>query len=99
MLIQTRKNERKNHERRVRDRRLIDFKFGSAKWIEQVKLNYVAWPKTDRRQFARRDGERRDEGQEKNQSGSFHHDYSSDLLSAEEKLYFDQLFMNNAEKQ
>lgn len=92
MLTQIRKNERNQFERRIQDRRLVYFKFASREWVEHIKQNYAAWPKADRRKASRRDGERRVRDEE--HLRHLKHDYSSDLLSKEERLYFDQLFMS-----
>ena len=97
MLTQIRKNERNQFERRIQDRRLVDFKFSSREWVKHIKQNYAAWPKVDRRKTSRRDGERRFNVRDEEQLRHHKHDYSSDLLSEEEKLYFDQLFMKNAD--
>ena len=93
MLTQIRKNTRKESERRIKDRRQVEFEFGSPQWIAEVKKNYVAWPKTDRRESTRRDGERRTKNSGKPQNLT--HDYSSDLLTEEEWLYFNHLFMKD----
>lgn len=95
MYTQMRKNERKALERRHEDRRQVDFVFASSKWIQHIEKNYAAWPKNERRNTTRRDGERRDEFQ-RGQNLSHLADYSSDLLSDEERLYFNELFMNKA---
>lgn len=84
--------ERKTFERRVKDRRQVDLEFNSPKWIEHIKKNYAAWPKIDRRISFRRDHERRDDAQKAQISGNSNDDYSSNLLTKEERLYFDELF-------
>lgn len=94
MLAQTRQDTRNKVERRLEDRRKVDYKFGSPEWITYVKKTYAAWPKEDRRQAIRRDGERRQGQQEPTNTDHIHHDYSSDLLTDEEKLFFDNLFLN-----
>ena len=91
MYTQIRQNSRDQNERRVEDRRNVDFKFGSPEWIKHVQKDYFAWPKEDRRKPTRRAGERR----QSQSSNSIHHDYSSDLLTQEERLFFDNLFFNN----
>ena len=95
MLADFRKSTRKKNERRIQDRRQVEFEFGSLQWIEHVKKNYVAWPKIDRRNETRREGERRLENSQKAHNNN--DDYSSDLLTEEEKLYFNHLFMNDSE--
>ncbi len=88
MLTPIRQSDRKDSERRNRDRRQVDFEFGSAQWIKYVKKKYVAWPKEDRRQNTRRTGERR---QNRN-SDSPLLDYKSSRLTEEEEIFFDNLF-------
>ncbi|MCW8930753.1 MAG: hypothetical protein OQL19_10990 [Gammaproteobacteria bacterium] len=94
MLTEMRQKQRNEFERRVHDRRQNDFKFNSVQWVKHVRQTYAAWPKKDRRQVSRRDGERRHIDQMKYQS-SYFTDFSSDLLSKEERLYFDELFTNS----
>ncbi len=93
MLTEMRKKGRQTFERRAKDRRQVSFEFNSPEWIVHIKKNYAAWPKIDRRVDARRDGERRHDTLNKQASLSVHTDYSSDLLTTEERLYFDELFM------
>ncbi|MCP3851252.1 MAG: hypothetical protein GY694_13575 [Gammaproteobacteria bacterium] len=101
MLTQMRSNQRVDSERRIQDRRRVNYVFNSSKWIKNIKNHYVAWPKVDRRQNIRRDGERRYVIKQQDVIGSQHYnlynnDYSSDLLTKEERLYFDELFLNNS---
>jgi len=91
-------NTRKEFERRMQDRRQVDFEFGSAQWIQLVKKNYVAWPKSDRRKMSRRDGERRLKDPNPLQIHNHSSDYSSDMLTEEEWLYFNDLFMQDSDK-
>ena len=83
-----RNDTRNQSERRKHDRRQVDFEFGSVQWLEYVKINYAAWPKTERRQHTRRSGERR----QQKQDNSSLNDYKSARLSEEEELFFDNLF-------
>jgi hypothetical protein len=46
--------------RRIADRRNISYPFGSSEWQEHIKNNYLAWPKSERRQFNRRNVGRRE---------------------------------------
>lgn len=89
--------QNKKSERRIHDRRQVTYEFGSPEWIEHVKKNYIAWPKTDRRIAVRRDDENPYDSREENQSRSSEDDFSGDLLSTEEKLYFNKLFMDDAD--
>ncbi len=100
MQTQNRKSDRKKPERRLEDRRQAGLDFGSSEWIDYVKENYVAWPKNDRRESLRRTGERRQVFQNAkslNQSKNSKDDYSSELLTKEERLFFDQLFVDNSD--
>ena len=95
----TRANIRNTVERRTNDRRLAGYVFGLDEWIAHVKKNYVAWPKFDRRQSTRRTSERRQNVSDKNaraHNSSYNPrvDYSSDLLTKDERLFFDHLFKN-----
>ena len=90
MATSTTKNNRKGTERRVDDRRHVEYEFNSPLWIEHVKLYYVAWPRFERREATRRQDERRHSHSEVlNARGG--------LLSAEEKLFFDRLFSKGME--
>ena len=55
----TRKNRGRHSERRSKERRLISFAFGTPKWIERIKEEYLLWPKQDRRTKNRRQSLRR----------------------------------------
>jgi hypothetical protein len=41
------------------DRRKIPYPFDSEEWVENIKKNYLAWPKANRRDSSRRGDERR----------------------------------------
>ena len=91
----TRTNIRKTVvERRINDRRLVDYVFGLEEWIAHIKKNYIAWPKLDRRQSTRRTSERRQNVNKNARSANSSIDYSSDLLTKDERLFFDHLFKN-----
>ena len=90
MTTPTTKNNRKATERRVDDRRHVKYDFNSPLWIEHVKLYYVAWPRFERREATRRINERR-------HSRSKIMNARGELLTAEEKLFFDTLFSNGME--
>lgn len=40
--------------RRLHDRRILPYAFSSMEWVANIKNNYLAWPKDDRRQVSRR---------------------------------------------
>ena len=99
MLTPNRTSARGESERRTEDRRVDNNKFNSLQWIENMKINYVAWPKFDRRQKSRRDNERRQNTIENfvllNASNNDKEDISSNILTKEEKLFFMGLFNDN----
>ena len=96
MDTQIRQHPRTAVERRVAYRRIFTYEFGSPEWLEHVQKSYAAWPREDRRKKIRRDGERRKNPisaqSAVNYSSHIHQDYTCDLLSQEEKLFFDNLF-------
>jgi hypothetical protein len=94
MLTEHAKDNRNHKERRTQDRRKVDFKFGSPEWIKHIKQNYHAWPKVDRRVSARRIFERR-QLQENLKTLNRLDNYTSDLLTEEERIFFDQLFKHD----
>jgi len=55
----SRQNSSRRSERRSEERRLIDYAFGSPKWIDRIKEEYLLWPKQDRRTKNRRQSLRR----------------------------------------
>lgn len=92
MATPTMKNTRKATERRVEDRRHVEYEFNSPSWIEHVNLYYVASPRFERREATRRKNERRHDRSEPLRAHDETSDYNSSLLSVEEKLFFDNLF-------
>lgn len=97
MLTQTRKNDRKRSERRVLDRRQVDYQFGSSEWLQHVQKDYVSWPKSERRQVFRREGERRQHSDNESVVKNSNDDYTSDLLTKEEIIFFNELFMKKSD--
>lgn len=51
---ENRGNNRRLMERRSYNRRVIKYAFGSEQWLKNIQLDYLLWPKTDRRQGERR---------------------------------------------
>ena len=47
------------YNRRVKERRVVPYAFGSDEWVENIKINYYVWPKFERRQSNRRSEDRR----------------------------------------
>ncbi len=54
-----RQGKRRECERRLDERRLVHFVFGSVEWQKNIERQYVMWPRTDRRTLDRRAFERR----------------------------------------
>lgn len=85
--------------RRNDDRRKVTHDFGTEEWIENVKLNYFAWPRHDRRLDDRRSDERRaSERRIKHQVESrdfeqHHHN----VLTQEERKMINHLYLNDDE--
>ena len=55
----SKQNSSRRSERRSEERRLITYQFGSPKWINRIKEEYLLWPKQDRRIQKRRQNRRR----------------------------------------
>ncbi|MGZ5050147.1 MAG: hypothetical protein ACXWF8_09060 [Methylobacter sp.] len=86
--------------RRIEDRRKIPYPFGSQEWIENIKQNYLAWPKTNRRIADRRAGDRRAHDRRQydiSEQQRSEQRFSSILLTDEEKRLIEDLFLNDPE--
>ena len=89
---------RSNQSRRVSDRRIVSYPFGSEEWVENVKANYHAWPKTDRRQGCRRSDDRRAFDRRQRQISDQQRSekkYSNILLTHEELKLIEELYKND----
>ncbi len=99
MLTPNRTSTREESERRTEDRRVDNNEFNSLQWVENMKINYVSWPKFDRRENTRRNNERRQNTIEDfdllNAQNEDKKDISSNVLTKEEKLFFVSLFNDN----
>lgn len=101
-IINLRKNLRRlSKTRRISDRRIVPFEFGTAEWEEHIKKNYLAWPKTDRRKQDRRMNERRvPDRRHHNQAqpaerSRFERKYSRILLTAEERRLIEDMYLKD----
>jgi len=102
-IINLRKNLRRlSKTRRVADRRVVPYEFGTPEWEENIKKNYLAWPKTDRRKQDRRVSERR--VPERRQSSSqletlersrLERKYARILLTPEEKRLIEDMYLRD----
>ena len=54
-----RQGMRRESERRLDERRLVGFVFGSSGWRQNIERHYLMWPREDRRALDRRSLERR----------------------------------------
>jgi len=54
-----RQSKRRECERRLDERRLVGFLFGSTEWRQNIEKQYLMWPRMDRRSLDRRALERR----------------------------------------
>jgi hypothetical protein len=91
---------RRNPRRRTTDRRTAPYPFGSPEWIENVKKNYVDWPKSDRRNVNRRNNERRAPDRRYQHFAEQRHSeqkYSQILLTKEERRLIEDIFMSDFE--
>ena len=91
---------RSNKSRRVSDRRISHFVFGSDEWIENIKANYHVWPKTDRRLACRRSEDRRASDRRQRQLSDQQRStlkYSNILLTQEELKLIEDLYKNDAD--
>lgn len=59
LLVSSRDRNRRQRDRRNTPRRIIQYAFGSEKWIQVVRALYIFWPKEDRRAQERRTVTRR----------------------------------------
>ena len=54
-----RQRARRQHERRIKERRAVQYRFGSPEWLSRVQQENLLYPKQDRRNSDRRSHERR----------------------------------------
>lgn len=93
-----RQGVRRECERRLDERRLVHFLFGSVEWRQNIQRQYVMWPRIDRRALDRRALERRNIARRQS-PGCFDKSprldkpvNSGDILSKEEKAMLADLF-------
>ena len=98
-IYRTRTDSRQSSKcRRIADRRLFPYPFGSQAWIDHIKNHYLAWPKDDRRIENRRESERR--ALELAQQPFFgaagsKEIYSPILLTQEERMMIQDLYLSD----
>jgi hypothetical protein len=93
-----RHSKRRACERRLNERRLVHFLFGSVEWQKNIEHQYVMWPRTDRRALDRRALERRNISRRRS-AGCFNKGprlaqpvKPGDILSKEERAMLADLF-------
>ena len=96
-----RQSKRRDCERRLDERRIVGFLFGSTEWRQNIERQYLMWPRIDRRALDRRTLERRSISR-RLPSGSCKgfksaprvvpRENSRDILSKEEKAMLADLF-------
>ncbi|MGZ8097226.1 MAG: hypothetical protein ACXWTH_07265 [Methylosarcina sp.] len=100
-IINLRKNLRRlSKTRRIADRRVIPYEFGTPEWEENIKKNYLAWPKTDRRKQDRRVAERRVPDRRQNQLQTIERSrlerkYARILLTPEERKLIEDMYLRD----
>ena len=91
---------RLNESRRLSDRRIAPYPFGTEEWVENIKANYYVWPKTDRRQGCRRSEDRRAFDRRQRQLSDQQRSsqkYANILLTQEELKLIEELYKNDAD--
>ena len=93
-----RQGKRRECERRLDERRLVHFVFGSVEWQKNIKRQYVMWPRIDRRALDRRTLERRNISRRQSAGGINNSSRQAqqlkigDILSEEERTMLADLF-------
>ncbi len=88
------KGNRKS-ERRSKERRVIEYAFGSADWLNAIKQDYLLWPKLDRRLQDRRQKLRRIKNIAQSRlSGDTKKLHN--ILTSEERQMLNELFRSDA---
>ena len=93
-----RRGKRRKCERRLDERRLLHFEFGSVEWQKNIQRQYAMWPRIDRRALDRRTLERRNISRRRYTTGFARSPRSAqplkpeDILSKEERAMLADLF-------
>jgi len=91
----SRHNSGRKSERRADERRLITDEFGSPKWVDKIKEEYLLWPKQDRRLNNRRQDHRRIKNIGRSTNAVFTKAVQN-LLTEEEKAMLIELSQSDA---
>ena len=93
-----RRAKRRKSERRLGERRLVHFEFGSVEWQKNIERQYAMWPRIDRRALDRRTRERRNISRRTHSADVTHtprwaqSSIPTDILSEEERAMLADLF-------
>ncbi len=91
----SRQKTRRKLERRVKERRVNPYEFGSVEWREIIQQQYLLWPKEDRRNSERRSLARRQGNRRIKKNGQVRMPRQpnslSDLLTNEEREMLNEL--------
>jgi hypothetical protein len=100
-ILNLRKELRRSKDsRRLEDRRKVPYPFGSPEWEEHIKKNYLAWPKTNRREDSRRTNERRSPDRRQQQLAEQSRSlkkYARVLMTAAERKLIEDLYLSDLE--
>lgn len=98
-IVNLRKELRRTSEtRRVADRRVVPYQFGTPQWLEHVQQHYVAWPRQDRRAEGRRINDRRMPDRRREQFSEQRRSqrkFSKILLTREELKLIEDLYLSD----
>lgn len=98
-IINLRKSLRRSSmTRRIKDRRTVPYQFGSPEWVENIKRNYLAWPKSNRREQDRRSDDRRLPDRRQSQISErirSEKKYARILLTAEERKLIEDMYLSD----
>ena len=92
-MIPEQKNSRQS-ERRLKERRIMTYAFGSTEWLKAIKQDYLLWPKQDRRRQDRRQNLRRIKNTGRSTS-SVYTKTMQNLLTEEEKQMLNELIQSD----
>ncbi len=79
----------------MKERRAVDYPFGSPEWLAWVQQEHFLWPKQDRRRGDRRVEDRRKKSNHANQRNASRPLQLQNLLSEEEKRMIAELMRKN----
>lgn len=98
-IVNLRKELRRAAEtRRMTDRRVAPYQFGSQQWLEHVQQTYAACPHSERRTAGRRSNDRRLPDRRREQFAEqrrSHRKFSEVLLTREELRLIEDLYLGD----